>query len=549
MVQARVEAFEPPARRVLRAASVFGQVFWRGAVVALMGDEPCDDWLAELTSREAITRRNEARFAGEVEYIFRHTLLRDAAYATLTEGDGALGHRLAAEWLERSGEPDAMTLADHFERGRDAMRAVGWYLRAAAQALEGNDLVAVIARCDRAVACGAKGEDYGTARAMQTEAMVWRGDPVGALSAGAEATATLLRGSTTWWQAMAHTAIAAVRCADVPRAREIAVDVETMLRATATLGPTEVGAASRVARYLCFMGETHHTATLLGLLEPRAAIIAAGDPGCAAHWYASRALYAGVLGDLSTSLDLERAATEAYGLAGDRRGMWHSCINVGCGYAALGAYEQSEATLREAVAMANAMDLAGSTLTARMNLGLAVARRGALEEGCAIERAALEALKGPGHDHQILVFAHVYMATLLAEQGDLARAEIEASAAVERATDVPTLVCPAMAIFASVALARGRAAEALEAATLAYDLLIKLGGIEEGEAFVRLTYAQALRAAGHDAEGCTQIAAARARLLSFADKIADPTFRASFLERVPENARTMALATAWVGDI
>src|SRR5207244_1957039 len=30
MVQARLEGLEPEARRVLRAASVFGQVFWRG---------------------------------------------------------------------------------------------------------------------------------------------------------------------------------------------------------------------------------------------------------------------------------------------------------------------------------------------------------------------------------------------------------------------------------------------------------------------------------------------------------------------------------------
>jgi hypothetical protein len=33
-----------------------------------------------------------------------------------------------------------------------------------------------------------------------------------------------------------------------------------------------------------------------------------------------------------------------------------------------------------------------------------------------------------------------------------------------------------------------------------------------------------------------------------ADKIADPDDKASFLERVPENARTLALADAWLGD-
>jgi len=33
-----------------------------------------------------------------------------------------------------------------------------------------------------------------------------------------------------------------------------------------------------------------------------------------------------------------------------------------------------------------------------------------------------------------------------------------------------------------------------------------------------------------------------------ADKIPDPGYRASFLEHVPENARTLALAAAWLGD-
>jgi hypothetical protein len=67
-------------------------------------------------------------------------------------------------------------------------------------------------------------------------------------------------------------------------------------------------------------------------------------------------------------------------------------------------------------------------------------------------------------------------------------------------------------------------------------------------AFVRLTHAEALHATGaHDA-AARAIAGARARLLAIADKIADPDYKASFLERVPENARTLALADSWPGD-
>ena len=63
---------------------------------------------------------------------------------------------------------------------------------------------------------------------------------------------------------------------------------------------------------------------------------------------------------------------------------------------------------------------------------------------------------------------------------------------------------------------------------------------------IRLAHAEALHATGaHDAAR-RAIADARARLYTIADKIADPTYKTSFLEDVPENARTLALASAWL---
>jgi hypothetical protein len=44
------------------------------------------------------------------------------------------------------------------------------------------------------------------------------------------------------------------------------------------------------------------------------------------------------------------------------------------------------------------------------------------------------------------------------------------------------------------------------------------------------------------------IAPARDRLLKNADKIVDPSYKKSFLENVPENARTLRLARAWLGE-
>jgi predicted ATPase len=133
MVQARLEALPADARRLLRAASTFGAVFWAGAVDALLvgAHVPPSAGLPELAGRELVRRRDRSRFGGEQEYAFRHALIREAAYAMLTDADRATGHRLAAEWLERAGETEPLIIAEHYERAGLAALAVQHLLRAA----------------------------------------------------------------------------------------------------------------------------------------------------------------------------------------------------------------------------------------------------------------------------------------------------------------------------------------------------------------------------------------------------------------------------------
>src|SRR5262249_32791269 len=132
---ARISCLEPRARRALCAASVFGQAFWRGGVQALLG--PGADALDValrldgLAGAETIQRRRTSRLPDEVEYVFRHALVRDAAYALLTPTDQEVGHRLAGEYLERAGEIDPMVLAEHADRGRDPERAERFHREAA----------------------------------------------------------------------------------------------------------------------------------------------------------------------------------------------------------------------------------------------------------------------------------------------------------------------------------------------------------------------------------------------------------------------------------
>jgi len=126
------------SRRVLRAASVFGEVCWDGGVVVLLGGAmeavTASTPLGKLVEQELLVVRPESRFPGERELMFRHVLTREAAYVTLLEADRKLGHRLAGEWLEQHGEPDPMVLARHFARAGEPARATQYHADAASQA-------------------------------------------------------------------------------------------------------------------------------------------------------------------------------------------------------------------------------------------------------------------------------------------------------------------------------------------------------------------------------------------------------------------------------
>src|SRR6185369_3669679 len=98
-----------------------------------------EDWLNLLVAQEVLLRRPVSRFPAEREFAFRHALLREGAYAMLTDDDRRLGHRLAATWLEGAGEGDPLILAEHFDRGQQLERAAGHYLHASERALRGAD--------------------------------------------------------------------------------------------------------------------------------------------------------------------------------------------------------------------------------------------------------------------------------------------------------------------------------------------------------------------------------------------------------------------------
>jgi class 3 adenylate cyclase/tetratricopeptide (TPR) repeat protein len=103
LLAARLDGLAGEERAVLERAAVEGKIFHRGAVIEL-SPEPMRgevrDRLASLMRMELV-RPDQASFAGDEAYRFRHLLIRDAAYKALAKQTRSELHERFATWLER----------------------------------------------------------------------------------------------------------------------------------------------------------------------------------------------------------------------------------------------------------------------------------------------------------------------------------------------------------------------------------------------------------------------------------------------------------------
>ncbi len=161
-IEARIAALEQDERELLEKASVFGNVFWLSAVVALArlevsprrasdalelewGDgEPVRRRMTDLV--HALAERDyllvldptDSTVAGDIEIIFKHNLERDVVVKSIDAARSARYHLAAAQWLEArltdKSEEQLEFLTGLYERGGDLEKAARCYLLGADRA-------------------------------------------------------------------------------------------------------------------------------------------------------------------------------------------------------------------------------------------------------------------------------------------------------------------------------------------------------------------------------------------------------------------------------
>jgi hypothetical protein len=503
VAQARLDSLDALGRRVIRAATIFGNVFWRSGIVELLAPDVPEvevyRQLASLADRELITTRASSRIAGEREYVFRHVLLREAAYTALSDEDRRLGHRLAADWLASHGETDPMMLAEHYDRGGIGEHAARCYHRAAIEALAGNDYAAVHDRATRAAALTEERSLQGNLLALAAEAHRWNAQYTEAAHVARQAREYFPRGSAEWLEITGEAGHSAALAVDFAFAEEVARELVELTPEPPALTAWTVACAKLAARLL-LAERTEAADRLLAALAaapPAEAIIAAA-------WLLRAHSLRASVNDRVLAPALMGESAVAFSAAGDERNAAVQRLNQVEGLCELGSFEEAIAALEGVEARAQRLPahFRYHALDARALIAIYSDR----PETCPPLPAAMLA-RVPETRNTGLLFLD------LAEARRRAGAFDDARALVARAMPLieayPSTAAGAHAVVARIALDEGRPADALEPAERAAATLSR-EAIDTRVMIIRLAHILALEANGRTAEAAASAAQAYA---------------------------------------
>jgi class 3 adenylate cyclase len=116
VIAARIDATTPSVKRLLHEASVLGREFW---LDALPTETNLSD-VSEAERRGLISRRARRGPSGTPTFVFRHGLIRDVAYSSLSKVERTRVHDHYSRWLETAAGERAQEYAEivayHAER-------------------------------------------------------------------------------------------------------------------------------------------------------------------------------------------------------------------------------------------------------------------------------------------------------------------------------------------------------------------------------------------------------------------------------------------------
>jgi tetratricopeptide (TPR) repeat protein len=552
MLQARLTRLEPELRQALLAASILGRTFWPGAVLAVMGTPSTglsvDERLARLVEQEVVEPQPGSRFPGQLEYRFRHALVREAAYGLVPESYRPVGHRLAGDWLERAGEVDPRVLAEHARSGQRPERAIYYSTLAAEQLFERHEMQGMRRCMEAALAMEPQGEALVRLVALQAIAAFWMDDFVTTQELGRGVLLRLNAGGLMWNRLIG--VLCLVYGQSGQRAAGLAL-CQLMMEAE-----PEPQARSAYCEALCFMvtmadhmGLAREADACFERLERVGRDVIARD-GNVRGWRATAHGFRAFMSAVGPwpVLAWVREAEQAFHEVGAESNAVAALVWGAEALVALGDIDGAVALLRRCVVLAEQQERRFAVVYAKQHLALALAASPQPAHQQEARAEALEVIQAQGTNRVQLSLAYLVLARVEAGAGELARAEKRAREACELLASLPPFIPLAQWMVGTLVLLQGRVGEAREVATRALRHPEALGGRGVAQVGLLQVLADACFAEGDTEEGDKALRQALRCMRSRAAEITDETVRERYLRQVPENARVLELARQRWGE-
>lgn len=544
VLQHRVHGLPPDARRILRAASIFGDTFWKGGLSELVGlsSQSVEEWLLFLCRAEVIERHRQSRLAGEVEYAFRHTLMREALYQMVMSDDRKVGHGLAAAYLRKMGEVDSFVLAAHHEKAGDLTSAGTELSRAAAQCLARFDLVGARKSALRALDLGIRDAVRGSACSLLAQSLYWSSEWEPVPKWAQEALDLCPLGSVEYCRALGVYMMTAVMSGKQDVVGELVgrflqTDPETI----AIDAYVETG--NFMVLMFVMVAERALVDAFLSRLQQVVAKVSEHSLSRAMLSFCHGAYLRLLAPQPWQAVELLRDAVLRFHRAGDTRNEALSACILALAEREVGQYESGVRTLGQALQIAE--KLAGTVMpTVQMHIAMLQASSSRQEDRTNAPIAAQKVIDGFAENAVYVALAKAIVAKDLLQNGKQNEALALIESAYQSLRMTPTMQAIVLPSLIDMHRQCGHIDVAVSMAADLRALLEKLGDAGYLEAVCRLAIGDALQAAGQteEARAIYQSAAAHVRLR--ASHAPDESSRETFLSAVPENVRVVFLTSS-----
>src|SRR5206468_6728038 len=108
-----------------------GKTFWRDVLQSMRVVDELDDALSVLELRDLIRRDPSSQMPGDIQFTFKHMLIREVAYATVPRATRRARHAAVASYIERTSESSetlAWILAYHWREAGEPLKAIPYLL-------------------------------------------------------------------------------------------------------------------------------------------------------------------------------------------------------------------------------------------------------------------------------------------------------------------------------------------------------------------------------------------------------------------------------------